>query len=395
MFIKNQQLTANMSDQTPILSREKMITYAENRLFTNLSSNTCLKPGEIIVTPDMVNTIELHNGIHGSQLEQTIRERYGEPKIVAQSNAREPIYYRNNCIFISQTSGINRQERYVDTILTYIKASRRKIKFKQHYLNNSIRQTNIHYEFYAYDFVVGLIVPESKHEDRRIFPEHDAKHIDRIIFGNLDAVAKQADNIVARVKTDYLDAQIVRINNQDVLSIGYVYGDQASYLIDKLLREYASLAAEERVKRTIDLFFFGRVAGIKQGMKPNDLVFPTATINEKDLFEHSPPKKHFQNMLASGDRECVNLDANSVVGETFEMLKLARAAGCKSVDLEVRKTAASAEREREIHHKNLNLRLHLVGHVYDIPLDDLTIEEEIDCEEGEQKAVEHFKSFII
>ena len=360
---------------TKIFTPEKIVKYAETRLF---GSN---------VTPEMVRKIELHNGMLPFALENLLIERYNGHLKVRQENGREPIYFMEDILFIPQYSGFGRRKRYETMIKAYLEASGRDIKFESHELEDEQRKTNIEYDNFAYDFVVGLFVPEEKYEDRRVFEGAEAGDITEVVFGPVEAVAKQA-KVLEQGNSEYLDAQIVRIDNKRILNIGYVYADQAGILIDKMLREYEALARKKGKKLKIDLYMFGRVGGLEKGMQRHQLVYPTGIIDEADLNDKRIGVYPMHNVLAENRRHTgLNFNVSSAIDETVEQLQKAREHKCICVEMETKETTISINRARGRYRGQLDINFGFIGHVSDLPLQGDTLADELDSEEGEQAAV--------
>jgi hypothetical protein len=373
-----------------IFTPEKIVKYAEKRLF----SDKDMPDGIGVIRPEMVNRIELHNGVLPSGVEDIVRKDYllwgmGETDgkysfWIKQSNAREPMFYDRGTLLIPQYSGFGRRERYEAMIKAYIEASGREIEFASCELNGDARKTNIEYDNFAYDFVVGLFVPDDKYEDRRVCSGFDIKDITTIIFGKTQAVAKQA-KAIAKGNSEYLDCQIVQIDGKPVLNIGYVYADQAGIIIDKMLREYDALAKKEGNKLDIDIFMFGKMGGLEESMKRHDLIFPTGIVDEIALNQDTPVVYPMHNILASGQN--ISLNVRNVVNETTENLQKAEEAGCSCVEMEAWESIESINRARRRYADTLSINFGFAGHLSDLPLKGDTLADELESDKGEQDAV--------
>ncbi|MBI4453674.1 hypothetical protein HY636_03445 [Candidatus Woesearchaeota archaeon] len=457
---------------TKIFTPEKVIKYAETRLFGRN------------VAPEMAAKIELHNGALPSQLEQTLEKRYSSKSTtkfvtrVQQTNGREPIYFVDGTLFIPQFSGFGRSIRYERMIEAYIQAisqrDGRKILFEAHDLENDSRKTDQSYSNNAYDFVAGMFMPHGRYEDRRVFAGDDIKDITTIIFGTPSAVRKAirengkdaknakdakgakvvaanilAANVSAYGNSEYLEAQILEINNQRVLNIGYVFADQAGIIIEKILREYNSLAckackvhpkpnahpqeAEQSASTinksfpqkdeqhsqhplTINMYMFGRVGGLSDNAQRHQLVYPVGIIDWIDLNEGKVLEYPMHNVFAHNHNEDarfneyhrsnddnksnersrtpnningltgLNLNVVSVVDETVEQLELAKQRGCICIEMETRESVEAINQARR-RYQQLKINFGFVGYVSDIPLIGDTLEQELDSDKGEQDAV--------
>lgn len=368
-----------------IFTKGKLIKYAETRLFgRNLA-------------PEDIGKIELYNGILPSSLEQAIRRDHGDFERVVQENGREPIYFYRpssgkGTLLIPQYSGFGRGERYRRLIEEYIAVSGKNMAFEIHHLNNNERDANIYYENHAYDFVAGLFVPSEKYEDRIVFPSCDIKDIRKIIFGSIDAIAR-ATKIIAKGQSEYLDAQIAEIKGEKILNIGPVYADQAKHIIYKMLREYAALAEDKGKKLEIDLFMFGRVGGLDDKLQRNDLVYPTAIIDDVDLKNGKRFEYPMHNVLSQGKSE-LNFNVPTIVDESIEQLEEARKNGCVCVEMESRESAEAVNDARRWFHRFLGINFGFVGYVSDLPLKDDTLADEHNLDEGEQAALGKIIEFI-
>ncbi|MFH0798153.1 MAG: hypothetical protein V1906_01950 [Candidatus Woesearchaeota archaeon] len=356
--------------QGRILTPEKMARYAETRLF---GSN---------VTPEMAGKIELYNGVLPSQLESMLNERYDGFVKVKQPNGREPIYFQDRTLFVPQFSGFGRAMRYEKMIEAYISDCRPDIKFEAHDLDDNPRKTDQSYSNNAYDFVVGMFVPETKYEARRVFPKHDVKNIREVIFGPLDAVSRHAETIEKGV-SEYLQAQIVNANGKDALNIGYVFADQAGIILDKMLREYNNISNGKPLG--LNIHMFGRVAGLAEGMERHQLVYPTGIIDWTDLKDGRRLEYPMHNILSSEKSGGLNLNVVSVVRETYEQLEKARDSGCVCVEMETRESAEAINQARR-RYPNMSINFGFVGYVSDVPLSGDTIEKEMSSDKGETEA---------
>jgi hypothetical protein len=376
--------------------------------------------------PEEIRKIELHNGELPSMLHSEFPGGSYSP--VIQANGREPLYFQQatGTLFIPQYSGYGRARRYQRMIEEYIRASGRNnpdsdsnpgkgISFeicdaRNEHGRRDPRETNINYDNFAYDFTVGLFVPDKKHEEKRIFSTQDVGSIDTIIFGSTKAVAKQAE-VIERGNSEYLDSQIVRINGKSVLNIGYIYSDQAGRLLDNILREYDALAKKQGKDRPVNIFMFGEVGGLMNGLSRNQLVYPTGIIDEKDLSESDLPHRGefmypMHNILADellndherkqGTPSGLNLNINtSILDETVESLSLAVEKGAICTDMELLEMVGSINKAGTRYLASasptdmpgLNIRFGFVGYISDLPLAGDTRAKELDDDSGEREAV--------
>jgi hypothetical protein len=359
----------------PIFTPEKVIEYAHARY----SGNN--------VNLDEINKVEQHNGSLPPMLEQELIHRFGDFSRVGQEHYKEPLYVVEKTLFQPQYSSVERGKRCKRTIEKYIEASGRKDLVHEVYeYNSQERRTLQQYENFAYDFVAGLFVPEKTYEDRRVFGSFEINDIDKIIFGPLDAVKEQA-RVVHKGESRYLDAQIVEIGGEPVLNLGYVYGKQGGIIINKMTREYKALAEKANRERNIDIYMFGRVGGLKEGMKLHDLIFPTSIIDWSRLKHGNTRKYPIENLLNSTGFERVILNVTSVLDETEEQLLEARECGCIGLEMELRSTSMAVDQACNDYEDRLRVRLGFVGHVSDLPMEGDTLGTYRDCSEGEQAAV--------
>lgn len=268
-------------------------------------------------------------------------------------------------------------------ILAYIQASGSGITFRSLEAEGKARRTNHAYDNFAYDFIKELFETE---------PMHD---ISAVIFGPLNAVAKQAKVLKAR-PDEYLPSQIVDVHGKRVVNMGYVFSDQAGILIDKMLIEYAAIAQQSGNHLAVPVFMFGRVGGLHPEMQRHDLVYPTAIIDDADLQLGRPFVYPMHNVLAGGQRfEGLNFNVNVVIGQTVEQLQLAADEDCICVEMETRETVDAVNQGRRRYSGTLGLEFGFVGYVSDKPLQGDTIDKELDSDKGEQAAVEKIVSHII
>ena len=379
---------------TKILRGDKLLTYCKNRIFSNVPSCAVAGPGEVIVTPDMVDKIKLYNGHLESRVRAEAFEEHIDLLKVVQKNGRERLMYKDGVLFIPQPSGISRGERYKDMINAYIDASNCQIELEEIWFGGKPIQAFIQYDNNAYNFITGLIQRSRAHEYKQIFTNQNANDITNIIFGPLDSVAKQANKIIARRNTEYLDVQIVEMGGVRVLNLGYVYGDQAGYLIEKIAREHRGFAFEQGILRELNIFSFGRDGSLLSGTNINETTTPTAVVLLEHVMDGTHQHQHFYNMLAPPGHRSLHLDVNSVINETEEELELAKNAGCKTVDMEAFKEITAVNKENAKRHM-LKINLGIENHHSDVPFDGKTIELEPDCSSGETECVRSIKEKII
>ncbi len=355
----------------PIFSSEQKAKYAETRL---CGSN---------VTPAMVDEILLYNGFLPSMLEQKLEGTNAQR--VQQENGREPIYYTSDRILhISQFSGFGRRKRYEEMIDLYKEICGRDLRFKSLELHDNPRQTNLAYDNYAYDFV------------KKLFIEGTMNDISTILIGPVQAVSKQAERRCL-LTTEYIDAQVIVVDEREVLNLSYVYADQAGIILDKMMREYEALTKNQgKNPKEISVYMFGRVGGLHEEMQRQDILIPTSIIDEIDLLENKPQKYPIHNIFNNGSgRDGVCFNPSSVIRETLEQLEQAKSQGCIGVEMEVREAVESINRARRRYQGRLHLRFGFVGYVSDLPLKGDTLAEELDSDRGEQKAVEIILKDII
>jgi hypothetical protein len=388
---------------TRIFTQEKIEKYATTRLFG------------IDMIPQDVDTIWLYNGffpetkfsnkyytkLHQRCIDEFKKETgkdFSHFKKIIQKNEREPIFYFNGIICATQYSGFAREKRYKRMIEEFTSLEDIAIDFETFPKDKArIRQKNIDYDNFAYDFTVGLFVPTEKYEDRRVFDKQDIKDISTILIGPTKVVKKQT-KVIAKAKSPYLDAQIVEHDGNKILNIGYVYGDQAGIILDKMLREYFSLAESRQHDKKIDIYMFGRVGGLADTMKRHDLVYPNETIDEIDISCGHPNMHPMNNILAESKSPILNLNAATVLDETYELLQKAKDLGCVCVELETREAVESINtaRNRYSNQKGpkMDVNFGFVGYVSDIPLKGDTVADELDSDKGEQDALKEILNHI-
>lgn len=380
---------------TNVLSDEQAYAYAKTRLCGKTSSG---RP----VTLDDVARIELHNGKLPSMLLNDLEQRgIADYQRVLQDNGREPIFYseKEATLFHPQYSGyrrgITRKRMIAKAVELYECDNSRRIAFKVHNPGDMPINAYMNYQNFAYNFVAGLFVREEKHEDRRIFTNIDINGVTKVIFGPTDAIAKQAE-VVIDSDNEYIDSQIVTVEGERVLNIGYVYSDQIFHIVSKMLREYGAKAEDKREPARINIYMFGRVGCLDSSLKRHDLICPTTFINEKELMSGRLDEHDMGNGFGSEAR-IPNLSIRkSILDERIDVLEKARDYGCVSVEMETRDLVAAISQANEWSDDSDNLfdaQMHFVGHVSDRPLELLpdgqrdTLAVELDSDEGEQAAV--------
>ncbi|MBR9703449.1 hypothetical protein GOV10_05390 [Candidatus Woesearchaeota archaeon] len=350
-----------------ILAGDELKRYAETRLFgTN-------------VTPEIVDKIELHNGILPSQLLQAYAERGEKLTLVEQVNAREPLFYRNGVLHIPQYSGFGRARRYRHLIKRYSSLQQKALEFTE--TNHEGRtETNMAYENYAYDFIKELSYKEP------------FTFLDGVIIGNTEAVAKQT-KVLRNLGNEYLDAQIIKTEGTTgekyLLNFGYVYGDQAGILLNKFLRHWDG----DRLgngKEKFSIYTFGRFGSLEDKKERQDIVTPTQIINESDLVRGKALIHPIDNCFSNENHESLNLNVRSVVDETTEHLLNAREQGASTVDMELFEMTMAINQARERYYdggEKFFIEFGALGYVSDKPLHGDTLAKELGDDTGEQAAI--------
>lgn len=355
------------------MNNEQVIKYAKTRLFgKNVRCN-------------WIKEIHQFDAYLDSMLINHMKENNLDFKKVEQENGRENIYFvkDKNALFFAQSSGFGRSRRYESMINAYIAASKKDIKYEIHYPDNDPLNT-INFSNFAFDLSTGLFVPKEKYEANRVFENDDIKDITKIVFGSTDAVAKQAE-VVARGNSEYIDAQIVKLGGRRILNIGYVYSDQARFILNNLLHAYNSYAISNKKKLNIDVLMFGKVGGLEDSLERHDLVYPTCIINSGDKDWH---QSHFDNALIDKDGvDGINLNVKTVIGQDIKTLEYAKLAGCVCVEMECKESLDAINNTREWYDHNLDIKFGFVGYVSDRPLKGDTLADELEGDEGEQAAV--------
>ena len=359
---------------TYVMSTEDMKAYTEMR-----------------ITGDNFPASEIREvALHQGMLPSMVQSELGTNAVpVIQTQGREPLFRVGHALHIPQYSGFARGRRYMRMLERYKKECRPDLEIRVEYPRGSRREANINFDNFAYDFKAGLFVPEGRYESRRVFPNHDIKDVRTIVFGPCQALAEHG-SVIAKGQSEYLDALLLNIHGNPVLSLGYVYGDQAGILIDKMLREYDAIAGDAKIP--LNIFMFGRVGGLDREMERHDIAFPTGIINDGDFQRGRARVYPVHNVFERGLWNSLNVP--SVVDQTTEQLLRAREAGCSIVEMEAFEAAQSINRARERYSDSLNVHFGYVGHVSDVPLQGDTLAKELDSDEGEQRAVERIVQHI-
>lgn len=353
-----------------ILTGDALKRYAETRLFgTN-------------VIPELVDKIELHNGMLPSQLLEAHSELREHLTLIEQDKAREPLYYRNGVLHIPQYSGFGRARRYRHLIKRYSSLSslQQKVLAFTETNHEGRTETNMAYENYAYDFIKELAYKQP------------FTFLDGVIIGNTEAIAKQT-KVLRHFRDEYLDAQIIKAEgtteDKYFLNFGYVYGDQAGILLNKFLRHWDG----DRLgngKEKFGIYTFGRFGSLEDDKERHDLVTPTQIINESDLARGKALIHPIDNCFVKGTHEYLNLNARSVVDETTEQLLNAREHGASTVDMELFEMTMAINQARERYYnggEKFFIEFGVLGYVSDKPLHGDTLATELHGDEGERAAV--------
>lgn len=358
-----------------VFSDEKLMKYVETRLS---GKNVGLEELKIF---------RLWNGYLPSMLEGELQFL---PEQVIQENPREPLSFRREGseLFIPQYSHFGRAKRYQRMIEQYIRVSgRTDLEFCIRDLSGNPRETAIAYERYAYDFVTGLFLQEERHAKRRLLPTLDMAGVQTVIFGPLDAVARQA-RVLEKGKTEYLDAQIVEVAKNPVLNVGYVYAEQAGIIIDKMLREWWAVARKKGdLPMKVNIFMFGREGALLDSMRRQELVAVTGAIDEIDIRRGTVNVYPIHNVFEKYGKNGFNLNVTSVVDEDYCLLEMARDLGCSSIEMEVRESDESVNRGRRRYEGVLEIDFGHIGYVSDRPFCGETLADEDPSTEGQDDAV--------
>jgi len=357
---------------TRIFTEEQEVKYLDTRLYGKNA------------TPEQVKAIYRYDGFLPSEV-RAILVRNGSFYGVLQENPREQFYLQDATIHIPQFSGTGRELRY-RRMMERNKELRGDVEIKAFWPEDDYRNTENNYRNMAYDCSVGLFVPEAKHEGRRVFSGTDIRDIRTITLGSTNAFAKMP--LLNRGTSEYLRSQIIDINGEKVLNLGYVYADQAGRLLEKILSEYHALAVNSGKPIELNLFMLGRVGGLGDGMRRHDLVFPTGILDETDLSENRLFLNPVHNILSEGKKNTGhNLNVQNVLDETVEQLVRAKEQGCVCIDMELSESTKAINLAR-IRYEGLKINFGVVGYVSDLPLQGDTLADELDSDKGEQEAAE-------
>jgi hypothetical protein len=386
---------------TSIFTPDQVVKYAETRYFTRLDdSKIDLKPDHVIIRPEDVETIELHNGKLESVLRDEVLKRTGTVKYVIQPNGREQIFYSKGTLFVPQFSGVSRENRYIEMAKAYLDASRKRMWFEKHYPNNDPAEAVHKYSDNAHDFIVGSFVRLDKHEDRRVFENDTVADIDTIIFGHMKSFASMSE-VLKTGRSEYLKAQILNIDGKRAFNIGDVYGDQANMLTSKWLLEQYSMAKRDGKRKDLWIYVTGRAAGLLDSMERHDIICPNWIINNHHLKQgNNHPRYPINNMLAPTDRDIYSLHVDSVINETIEELEEARKNNVVGVEMELLHFMLAIIEAEATYSDYLNINVGFVYHVSDLPLKVRdngqrdTLADELDSDKGERETVKMILSNI-
>jgi len=383
-----------------VMTPENIDVYARTRLLGNM--------GKLAITPEMITKIELHNGLLPSELEK----RAGLSKrgnLVSQENAREPIYYKDSVLYIPQFSGNFRRTRYEDMITAWIKKCINKldnvsINFDSLDIDGDALKTLDAYREHLNDFVGS------------IFTETDMSKVSDVIFGSVKSVEDvfkedKNEKIIKDIETEYLKCQIIKINGKHVLSIDYIYGDQAGSMVNEIARRYSAMAENKKKKLPLNFYMFGRVGGLvkdkgsESRMQRGDLVMPTQIMDDYNVAEPDERLRvydlHnllFKKSFVTRNRIYSNgptLNVVSVMTENRAVLKRAKENNALCVDMEIRETVDAINKAQRNYLNNLSLGFGFVGYVSDLPLLGDTLADEMTTQEPEYKCVRIIRNHIL
>jgi hypothetical protein len=369
---------------TRIFSPEQDLVYGDTRL---TSAN---------VPPSIIRKIELHNG----ELENEVKARNGGDSLVVvnQKDGRETLFYRRSdgTLFIPQFSGLSRETRYSEMGESYRKATcdlrGRTIDFVVIYPDNNPTNAFRRYSLLPYLHVVGSFVRTPEYEKNRVFECVDVQNIDTIVFGNVDAFAKQA-KVVEKGNSAYIRSQIVDVDGKLVWNINDLYGDQACNIMRAILWEYFVLARESGKKRTIKPNVFGRAGGLLKSMNRHDLFFPNGVVNQTDVRQRNNHHLYpLKNGFAKPERKDLVFNVYSIVNETVEELDDAVKHGCKAVEMELFHFMLAIAEAEGLYHDFLDIKPNFVYYFSDLPIKVRNgvrdnVAKELDSDKGEQEAV--------
>jgi hypothetical protein len=370
---------------TFVLNDKKALTYVENRL-----------SGKNANIHD-VQKIDLYRGFLHPDVEQQLSNK-GSFERVIQKSPREFIYIgEDGTLSICESSGMARGRRYETNIDRFLDITGHDIEFNRNlFPENDKTLLKHYYSNLAYDFVRRLYVPKKKYQATRIFEDVDISSIDDFVVGPLDVVAKEAE-VVEIGNSNYLDCQVVRIKGKNILNLGYIYGDQAHFIFDKIFNQLSA----SNTARAVNVYVFGRVGALYDEARINDLITPTGVINEEDINSGKTLIYPVDNILAGKGKNGINLNVQSVINETVEMCETAKQMGGVSIDLELlwfllAQLNAKGSYQSKANGNNLEINLGYIGHVSDMPLQGITIEQELKDDKGAKKAfnviAEHIKN---
>lgn len=352
---------------------------------------------------DMVKIIGLYNGSKCADIEHMLKKRSVNFERVEQEKGREPIYYANGELLISQFSGRGREQRYRRMIEEFISVCGPDIEFNVHEKGGKRRETLNAYENYAYDFFAGMFLPKEHHEAQRVFPSYKVdEDITNVIFGPLDVVEKHPGvRVIEKGNSDYLDSQIIELNGRLAVNIAYVYSDQAGLLVSYMVKEYEGIAYDRGYNKLkpldIVILMFGRVGGLKKDMKRHDVVCPQGVLDHTNLYDRKLPIRYMDNIaMTPGKADGLILNVESVFDETVEMLEDAKSKGCVCVEMETWEVLRALDFVTR-HQPSTRIHFGFAGHVSDNPLQSNandpskrdTLATELDSDEGAHYALEN------
>ncbi len=223
------------------------------------------------------------------------------------------------------------------------------------------------YENRAYDFVKELSLKHNMLRD-----------VDYVTFGPIKWMKKHTREddkvrvLEEHLDDDYLAHMITEVIGEDgesrkVLNIDYVFADQASNVIDKLLLTYHA-CTDDADSRSLHVLMYGKVGGIKDRLEVNDMVFPNGLISEYDIVngnsKHTPMYNVFEDYHG---RDEFILNETSVPLQRRSVLIDGAKRDCSIVEMEALHATLAINAGRNKYH-NLDINHGFATFISDTPL---------------------------
>jgi len=403
-----------MASSRYVLTPEKLHRYVTKRLFRNGITAEELKEQ---------HDIHLFLGYLQNELEGLLKDEFGlehpEKLKINQVNPREPIYWDGINTYIPISLGTSRMKRYLDMRrwlkdcvhqMPEIYGSCPAITFRIHPYENDDSATFERYRKLS----SGLV--------REVLSFEDCVHeLKGVIFNSVSLVrATFLEQGVAEssiisgaghfYNDHFLNYQFVKLGDGYVLNLDYSYGTLtgllALYLAEVINHraEEGQLALDNRGRRRLALFPFGKAGSIASNIHIGSIVAPNAYYRDDPLHEgeriHTPVHNEMATPgLIRGLILTANWPQTSVIDQTWQELEQARM-NAGIVEMEMKDLIEKID-YMKTWLKKLDVRFGYLLNISDEPFAGRTIEDEdLELEKRVQKTIlarylDFFDSFTL